>query len=332
MASPGFWQDRETAQHAITQLKGVKAIVAEWTSLDRDVSDADVLLTLAAEENDDDAAREAEKVAAGLEKRIESFELKSLLSGEYAAMGAILEINPGAGGTDCQDWAAMLHRMYLRWAERSGYAAMTVDFQEGQEAGIKSASVEIRGDFAYGYLRSEIGVHRLVRISPFDAQRRRHTSFSSVMVLPLIEGEGDLEISPDDLKIDTFRSSGAGGQHVNKTESAVRLTHIPTGITVSCQSERSQHRNRESAMRILRSRLLMHKHKEQEQKRAQLAGEKKPIEWSSQIRSYVFHPYTLVKDHRTGCETSDVEKVADGEIDIFIDAYLKGRRQEDGAK
>jgi peptide chain release factor 2 len=221
----------------------------------------------------------------------------------------------------------MLLRLYVRWAERQGYAAEVIDHQEGQEAGIKSAAIEIQGEFAYGYLRSEVGVHRLVRISPFDAQKRRHTSFASVMVMPLMDDTQTVEISPDDLKVDTYRSSGAGGQHVNKTESAIRITHVPTGIVVTCQSERSQHRNRDSAMRMLASRLALRQAEEEQKKREQLAGEKKKIEWSSQIRSYVFQPYMLAKDHRTGQEVGDVYAVMDGAIGPFIDAFLKSRRQ-----
>jgi peptide chain release factor 2 len=327
MGEPGFWDDPARAQQAIGELKTPRAIVAEYDGLVAELSDAEVLVELSAEEDDAAAAAESATAVEALARRVASFELKSVLSGEHDAMGAILQINAGAGGTESQDWAEMLLRMYERWAEREGFATEIVDYQEGQEAGIKSASMEVTGDFAYGYLRSEIGVHRLVRISPFDAQSRRHTSFASVMVLPLLDDDVTVvEIRPEELKVDTYRASGAGGQHVNKTESAIRITHLPTGVVVSCQSERSQHRNRDSAMRMLRSRLAMLRVEEEDRKRRELAGEKKKIEWSSQIRSYVFQPYTLVKDHRTNHEKGDVHAVMDGAIAEFIDAFLLLRR------
>lgn len=327
MAASGFWEDRAAAEKVVVEAKIARSVVTEWESLARAASDVSVLLELSEEESDEAAFREADESAASLAQRLDAFELKSLLSGEYDSYGAILQINAGAGGTESQDWSEMLLRLYQRWTERRGYGTEILDLQEGQEAGIKSVSMEIKGEYAYGYLRSEIGVHRLVRISPFDAQKRRHTSFASVMVLPLLADTGDVEIAPDDLKIDTFRASGAGGQHVNKTESAIRITHVPTGITVSCQSERSQHRNRDSAMRILRSRLAIQKASEEEKKREELAGEKRKIEWSNQIRSYTFQPYTLVKDHRTNAEVGDVQAVMDGDIDPFIDAFLVARRE-----
>ncbi len=323
MGEATFWDDRAAAESAIAALKHSRAIVSDWTTLERDLSDTEVLVQLATEEDDADTAREAAEATRALDAKLDAFELRSLLSGEYDSHGAILEINAGAGGTESQDWAKMLLRMYTRWAERSGYAMEVIDLQEGQEAGIKGVTAEIEGDFVYGYLKSEIGVHRLVRISPFDAQKRRHTSFASVMVLPAMESDGEVEISPDDLKVDTYRASGAGGQHVNKTESAIRITHLPTGIVVTCQSERSQHRNRDSAMRILSARLAMRRLEEEQEKRASLAGEKKKIEWSNQIRSYVFQPYLLVKDHRTSHETGNVQAVMDGDIDGFIDAFLR---------
>jgi peptide chain release factor 2 len=327
MADSSFWGDRASAQQAIAALKPARAFVTQWTDLSTRASDAALLYELAIEEGDEAAAAEVAASVVELEAKVDAFELRSLLSGEYDALGSILQINAGAGGTESQDWASMLLRMYVRWAERSGYRAEVIDLQDGQEAGIKSASIEIEGEFAYGYLRSEVGVHRLVRISPFDAQKRRHTSFASVMAMPLMDENQAIEISPEDLKVDTYRSSGAGGQHVNKTESAIRITHLPTGIVVTCQSERSQHRNRDSAMRMLASRLALRQSEEELKKRNDLAGEKKKIEWSSQIRSYVFQPYMLVKDHRTGYEKGDVYAVMDGDIDGFIDAYLKSRRQ-----
>ncbi|HEY8449964.1 MAG TPA: peptide chain release factor 2, partial [Bacillota bacterium] len=248
-----------------------------------------------------------------------------LLTGEYDAEDAILSLHPGAGGTESQDWAEMLMRMYVRWAERKGFEVRVLDYLEGEEAGLKSATLSIRGRYAYGFLKAEKGVHRLVRISPFDASGRRHTSFASVDVLPDLEDDGDVEIRPEDLRIDTFRSGGAGGQHVNKTDSAVRITHLPTGIVVSCQNERSQHANREAAMKILKARLRKLKEEERERQLAELRGEQGEIAWGNQIRSYVFHPYTLVKDHRTGVEVGNVQAVMDGDIDVFIYALLEQR-------
>ncbi len=263
-----------------------------------------------------------------IKEELETLELRYLLSGEHDKGNAIMEIHPGAGGTESQDWAQMLMRMYLRWAERHGYKTEILDLQYGDEAGIKSATITISGLYAYGYLKSEIGVHRLVRISPFDANRRRHTSFTAVLVYPEIEEDIDIEINEEDLKIDTFRASGAGGQHVNKVSSAVRITHIPTGIVVTCQNERSQHRNRALAMKILKARLYDLKRKEQEEKMESLIGEKREIGWGNQIRSYVLHPYRLVKDHRTGVETGNVDAVLDGDIDMFINAFLKMQAKE----
>jgi len=269
--------------------------------------------------------REGEAVAADLDRATqdlsratEALELSTLLSGEYDASNAILEIHPGAGGTESQDWAEMLLRMYTRWAERRGFGVDTLDLQVGDEAGIKSATLEVRGPNAYGYLQVERGVHRLVRISPFDAQGRRHTSFASIDVVPEVEAAGEVAVEDKDLRVDTFRSSGAGGQHVNKTESAVRITHLPTGIVVSCQNERSQHRNREVAMSVLRAKLFDRARREAEEKMAQEVGTKKKIEWGSQIRSYVLAPYRMVKDHRTGFEVGDADRVLDGDLDGFI--------------
>jgi len=264
---------------------------------------------------------QAESLIATLDK----FEFKSLLSGEDDDKNAILEIHPGAGGTESQDWAQMLLRMYLRYAEQSGFQAETLDYLVGDEAGIKSATIEVKGDYAYGYLKAESGVHRLVRISPFDFNNRRHTSFASVFVIPEVDDNINVEINDDDLRIDTYRASGAGGQHVNKTSSAVRITHIPTNIVVQCQTERSQHKNKESAMKILRSRLYQHYLEIEKAKQADREPDKKKIEWGSQIRSYVFHPYNLVKDHRTDIETSNTQAVMDGAIDMFITGYLSHR-------
>ncbi len=263
------------------------------------------------------------EVLGDIEKKLKELELKILLSGAHERSDAILEIHPGAGGTESQDWAEILLRMYLRWAERKNFKAEVVDLLHGEEAGIKSATVTISGPYAYGYLKAEKGIHRLVRVSPFDANKRRHTSFAAVLVYPDIEEDIDIEIRDEDLRIDTFRASGAGGQHVNKVSSAVRITHLPTGIVVTCQSERSQHRNRAMAMKILKARLYELKKKEAEQKIESIIGDKSEIAWGNQIRSYVLHPYKLVKDHRTGVETSNVEAVLDGDIDQFIEAYLK---------
>jgi len=279
-------------------------------------------------EGDESIAGEINTHAEKFIKRLEDFEFRSFMGEDEDPLSAILTIHPGAGGTESQDWASMLLRMYLRWAEEHGYAAETMDYQGGDEAGIKSVTVEISGEYAYGYLKSESGVHRLVRISPFDASSRRHTSFASVFVFPETDDDLSVEINPDDLKIDTFRASGAGGQHVNKTSSAVRITHIPSGIVVQCQSERSQFKNRESAMKVLRARLYQKAIEEEREKLAEVEAAKKKIEWGSQIRSYVFHPYNLVKDHRTGYETSNINAVMDGDIDPFIQAFLGHREEE----
>ena len=287
------------------------------------VSDAEVLWELAASEDDEGTGREAAGELAALEQELASLEVVALLSGEFDDHPAILEVHAGEGGTDSQDWAEMLLRMYLRWAERRSFKAEIVEATEGEEAGIKSATVTIEGRFAYGLLATERGVHRLVRISPFDAAKRRHTSFASIDVTPEVEEDVEVEIGPDDLRIDTYRSSGAGGQHVNVTDSAVRITHLPTGIVVSCQNERSQMQNRAVAMRILKSRLLARAHEEREAEIRALAGEKRDIGFGSQIRSYVLHPYQMVKDHRTGTEVGNVQSVLDGDIGRFIEAELR---------
>ncbi len=276
------------------------------------------------EEGGEMFAREITEESGKLREAIEELELKSFLSGPHDADNAILMINHGAGGTESQDWAQMLMRMYLRWAERRGYSAKVLDLQQSPEGGIKSATISVSGPYAYGYLKVEAGVHRLVRISPFDANKRRHTSFSAVLVCPEIEeSDVEVEIKDDELRVDTFRASGAGGQHVNKTSSAVRLTHLPTGIVVSCQNDRSQHRNRETAMKILRARLYDIQIKKQEARLEGIMGEKKDIAWGSQIRSYVLHPYRMIKDHRTGVEVGNVDAVLDGELDPFIKAALR---------
>lgn len=284
-----------------------------------------VLAELAAEEEDESVLDEIESGIKSLTSEIEKLELQLLLSGEYSRNGAIVSIHSGAGGTESQDWAEMLLRMYTRYAEQAGYRVDVLDLLPGDEAGIKSATLEVSGDYAYGYLGAERGVHRLVRISPFDANSRRHTSFASVDVMPSIDDDSEIEISPSDLRIDTYRSGGAGGQHVNKTDSAVRITHLPTGIVVQCQNERSQHSNRLTAMKILRAKLAERQQELQREKLGELRGDVQEIAWGSQIRSYVFHPYNMVKDHRTGVETGNIAAVMDGDLTQFIEAYLRWR-------
>ncbi len=280
------------------------------------------------EEGGDLFLKEIKKDIDLLKKEVDALELRTLLSDEIDRNNAILTIHPGAGGTESQDWAQMLMRMYLRWAERNGYTSQIVDLQSGDEAGIKGATITISGEYAYGYLSAEAGVHRLVRISPYDANKRRHTSFSAVIVYPEVEDDIDIEVREEDIKMDTFRASGAGGQHVNKTSSAVRLTHIPTGIIVACQNERSQHKNRAVAMKILKARLYDLERKKKEKKIDDLVGNKKDIAWGSQIRSYILQPYRLVKDHRTGVEAGDVDAVLDGNIDMFIKEFLKTKEKK----
>lgn len=325
MAAPDFWGKPETARLVIVELKVAKGILTNWTGLDAEVRSAVELLELAEGEADESTIRDLGSEAGRLETRLEALELRSFLSGPEDSASAIVSIHPGAGGTESQDWASMLLRMYLRWCERNGFETNFLDYQDGDEAGIKDASFEVNGDYAYGYLKGESGVHRLVRISPFDAAKRRHTSFASLFVLPQVEAAADIVIDDGDLRVDTFRASGAGGQHVNKTSSAVRLTHAPSGIVVSCQSERSQHRNKESAMKILKARLYVKQRDEEQKRMDKLIDQQKDIAWGSQIRSYVFQPYTMVKDHRTDHQTSDVHKVMDGELTPFIDSWLRRR-------
>jgi peptide chain release factor 2 len=296
-------------------------------SVESDLEDLRVLEELVEEANHSaEAVDEFTRAAGKFEEKLSDLELRTFLSGEDDQRDAILSIHPGAGGTESTDWAAMLLRMYTRYADKKGFKVETIDYQPGEEAGIKSATIEIKGDFAYGYLKSESGVHRLVRISPFDANKRRHTSFASVFVYPEIESNIDVNIKDEDIRVDTFRASGAGGQHVNKVSSAVRITHLETGIVVSCQSQRSQLKNKESAMKVLRARLYQLYKEREDAKREKAESEKKKIEWGSQIRSYVFHPYNLVKDHRTDYETSDAEGVMEGDLDPFINAYLTSKR------
>jgi len=324
-AAADFWANQETAQTILKELNSKKNKLQEWEQAYQQLEDLRLMLEMAEEENDEAALQEVDKETQTLFKIAKELELKGLLGDPEDEKNAILTIHPGAGGTESQDWAQMLMRMYLRWAERHHFKTEIMDLQPGEEAGIKSVTIEIKGPFAYGFLKSEVGVHRLVRISPFDAGGRRHTSFASVFVLPEMDETVEIEINPNDLRIDTFRASGAGGQHVNRTDSAVRITHIPTGIVVTCQSERSQHKNKANAMKILKARLYQRKLEEERAKRQKLEESKSDIAWGNQIRSYVFHPYNLVKDHRTGHETGDIQRVMDGEIDDFIYAYLLKR-------
>ena len=319
-----FWQKdtKETAK-VLYQIKQLKNKVEQYRKIENEIINLQELTELVNLENDVDVAKDILKSTTKLENEIEKLQLETLLSGKYDKNNAILTLHPGAGGTESQDWVEMLYRMYTRWAVKNGYEVKELDYLEGDEAGIKSVTFEIVGENAYGYMKGEMGVHRLVRISPFDAGGRRHTSFASLEVLPEITDDIQIEINPDDLRVDTYRASGAGGQHINKTSSAIRITHIPTNTVVACQSERSQIQNRETAMRMLKSKLLNLKEKEQKETIDELKGEQKDIAWGSQIRSYVFCPYTLVKDHRTNYEVGNVESVMDGNIDGFIEAYLK---------
>ncbi|MHB8985777.1 MAG: peptide chain release factor 2, partial [Eubacteriales bacterium] len=323
MLNPGFWDDQEKSRGVLQKISARREQVVAFAGLKAAYEDLAVLVELGEEEEDADTAGESRAELDALERKVAAFELTVLLNGPYDRGSAIMALHAGAGGTEAQDWVEMLLRMYTRWANGRGFKVEVIDLLPGDEAGTKSATIEISGPNVFGYLRSEKGVHRLVRISPFDAAGRRHTSFASVDVLPEVDDGVDVEIRPEDLRIDTFRSGGAGGQHVNKTDSAVRLTHLPTGIVISCQNERSQIANRNAAMKILRARLLDLELRKKEEELAAMRGDHQDIAWGSQIRSYVFHPYSLVKDHRTNFEVGNVQSVMDGEIDGFIAAYLK---------
>lgn len=324
----GFWDDNKHSQLVLQKTAELKSTVSNFEALSTQYEDVLTLLQIAIEENDESMLTEITAEKQAFEKELESQTLATLLSGEYDSNNAILTFHAGAGGTEAQDWAEMLYRMYTRWSERHGFKITLLNYLDGDEAGLKSASILIEGKNAYGYLRSESGVHRLVRISPFDSSGRRHTSFASLEVMPEINDDSQIEIRDEDLKVDTYRAGGAGGQHVNKTESAIRITHIPTGIIVACQNERSQHQNRDIAMKMLRSKLVEIKEREHLDRIEDIKGEQKEIAWGSQIRSYVFMPYTLVKDLRTGFESGNVGAVMDGDLDGFINAYLAWDRNK----
>jgi len=323
MAAPGFWDKADSARKAVDEVKELKGATTAYQDLRRRLDHVLEMSELLAAEPDEEIERELEVEARAMAAALEMLELQTLMRGPEDHMDALVTIHPGAGGTESQDWAEMLMRMYVRWAERHGFKVEVLDLLEGEEAGIKSAEIQISGRYAYGLLKAEKGVHRLVRISPFDAQSRRHTSFASVFVYPVVDEDIEIEIRDDDLRIDTFRASGKGGQHVNKTSSAVRITHLPTDIVVSCQQERSQFKNKATALKMLKARLYERAVEEREAKKAEVDKQKTDIAWGNQIRSYVFQPYTMVNDHRTELKVSDVQKVMDGDLDPFIEAYLK---------
>lgn len=323
MATPGFWDDNESAQVVIDKVNQLKSQYDTFKNTEEAYEELELLLEMVEDENDSEMQKELEEKLNQTIQIVEDYELSQLLNGEYDQNNVVLELHPGAGGTESQDWGSMLLRMYTRWAESKGFQVETLDYQAGDEAGIKSVTLLIKGYNAYGYLKSEKGVHRLVRISPFDSNSRRHTSFCSVDVMPELANDINIEVKPDDIKVDTFRASGAGGQHINKTDSAVRITHIPTGFVVSSQAQRSQLKNREQAMSMLKAKLYQLEIEKQEQEAAAIKGEQLEIGWGSQIRSYVFHPYSMVKDHRTNYEVGNTQPIMDGDIDGFIDAYLR---------
>ena len=331
-AAPDFWDDMEKSQRILKKTGALKAKLESYNSLKADYDDALMMIELADEEDDESLLEECESSVKNIEDRIETLTLSTLLNGEYDNKNALLTFHAGAGGTEAMDWAEMLFRMYNRWGERHGYKVSTLDYLDGDVAGLKSATILIEGENAYGYLKGEMGIHRLVRVSPFDSSGRRHTSFASLEVMPEIDDDVNVEIREEDIKMDVYRASGAGGQKVNKTSSAVRLTHIPTGIVVSCQIERSQHQNREVAMRMLKSKLVEIKERENLEKIEDIKGDQKEIAWGSQIRSYVFMPYTMAKDHRTGYEMGNINAVMDGDIDGFINAYLKQKSVAEAEK
>lgn len=323
MNDPKFWEDSEKSAELMKEMKAVKAELSEYDKLKTSFEDVETLMEMAEEENDEELASEVELEFSRFKKNFDDYKISTLLSGEFDHHDAILTLHAGAGGTESCDWADMLYRMYSRWAERHDFKTEILDFLDGEEAGLKSVTMQITGQNAYGYLKSEKGVHRLVRISPFNAAGKRQTSFVSCDVMPDIEEDVDIEINDEDIRIDTYRSSGAGGQHINKTSSAIRITHLPTGIVVQCQNERSQHKNKDKAMQVLKSRLYLLKQEENAKNLAQIRGEVTEIGWGNQIRSYVMQPYTMVKDHRTNYEVGNAAAVLDGDIDGFINEYLK---------
>ena len=322
---PGFWDNAEVSQHVMKELKSLKDFIETADGLMTSFEDIGLLIEMAYDENDESLIPEIEEELQSFEEGLENIRIQTLLSGEYDKDNAIVTLHAGAGGTESCDWANMLYRMYTRWAERKGFSVQVLDFLDGDVAGLKAITFQVNGENAYGYLKSEKGVHRLVRISPFNAAGKRQTSFASCDVVPDIEDDIDIELNDDDLKIDTYRASGAGGQHVNKTSSAIRITHLPTGIVVQCQNERSQHSNKEKAMQMLKAKLYLLKEQEQAEKVSDIRGEIKEIGFGNQIRSYVMQPYTLVKDHRTNVEIGNVTSVLDGNIDLFMNAYLKAQ-------
>ncbi len=333
MEEPGFWDNPEESQKIMKELRNLEDVVKSYEGLEKQYEEIQILIEMGYEENDPEVLPEIEESLKQFSASLEQMRISTLLSGEYDRNNAILRLNAGAGGTESCDWAGMLYRMYCRWADSKGFSTQVLDYLDGEEAGIKSVTVQINGENAFGYLKSERGVHRLVRISPFNAAGKRQTSFVSCDVMPDIEEDLDVEIDEDDLRIDTYRSSGAGGQHINKTSSAVRITHIPTGIVVQCQNERSQFQNKDKAMQMLKAKLYMLKQQENAEKISDIRGEVKEIGWGNQIRSYVLQPYTMVKDHRTGAESGNVAAVLDGDLDLFISEYLKwinaGKDQEE---
>ena len=328
MEAPDFWNDPEVSQNKMKEVKSLKDDVATYAALSTQYDDIETMIEMGYEENDPELIPEIDQMMKEFVQTYEDIRMKTLLSGEYDRNNAIVSLHAGAGGTESCDWAAMLYRMYTRWADKKGFSVEVLDSLDGEEAGIKSITFQVNGENAYGYLKSEKGVHRLVRISPFNAAGKRQTSFVSCDVMPDIEEDVDVEIREEDIRIDTFRSSGAGGQHINKTSSAIRITHFPTGIVVQCQNERSQHMNKDKAMQMLKAKLYLLKQEENAAKAAGIRGEVTDIGWGNQIRSYVMQPYTMVKDHRTGYEVAQVDKVMDGDIEGFIDAYLKWRMEE----
>ena len=323
MEEPGFWDDPERSTKTVREAKNLKDTVDGYKHLEQQYEDIQVMIEMGYEENDPAMIAEIQEMLDEFVKELEELRTKTLLSGEYDGCNAILKLNAGAGGTEAMDWCSMLYRMYQRWADKKGFTTEVLDFLDGDEAGLKSITLQVNGENAYGYLKSEKGVHRLVRISPFNAAGKRQTSFVSCDVMPDIEEDLDVEINPDDLRIDTYRSSGAGGQHINKTSSAIRITHLPTGIVVQCQNERSQFQNKDKAMQMLKAKLYLLKQQENAEKSSDIRGDVKDINFGNQIRSYVMQPYTLVKDHRTNAENGNVNAVMDGDIDLFISAYLK---------